>query len=121
MDLPLIEIAQGIFLPQTFIWAGFTFVGARFYAITLLSVLNSRKFSATRGMEIFDAARFGPNIIARANHIAAVERWNAPQLPDATPAKININVEAEVEVHEQHDLDDARHYRDHKAFDSSSV
>lgn len=45
--------------------------------------LNSRKFSATRGMEIFDAARFGPGIIARANHIAAVERWNAPQVCEA--------------------------------------
>ncbi|EIW57865.1 uncharacterized protein TRAVEDRAFT_48891 [Trametes versicolor FP-101664 SS1] len=115
------SVIAGIYLPQTFIWAAFNFIGARFYAITLLSVLNSRKFSATRGMEIFDAARFGPGIIARANHIAAVERWNAPQVPDAAPAKININVEAEVEVHQQRDSDGTKHYRDHKAFDSSSV
>lgn len=31
-------------------------------------------------MEIFDVATFGPNIIARANHLAAVERWNAPHV-----------------------------------------
>lgn len=48
----------------------------------MLDSLNSRKFSATRGMEIFDAASFGPNIIARANHIAAVERWNTPKVRD---------------------------------------
>ncbi|EIW57861.1 uncharacterized protein TRAVEDRAFT_72812 [Trametes versicolor FP-101664 SS1] len=105
----------GIFLPQTLIWAGLSFVGARLYAITLLSVLNSRKFSATRGMEIFDAASFGPNIIARANHIAAVERWNTPKVLDETPAKIDISVEAEVEV--DHELGE-RHYGGRKSFDS---
>ncbi|KAL1949741.1 hypothetical protein VTO73DRAFT_8622 [Trametes versicolor] len=108
----------GIFLPQTLIWAGLSFVGARLYAITLLSVLNSRKFSATRGMEIFDAASFGPNIIARANHIAAVERWNTPKVLDETPAKIDISVEAEVEV--DHELGE-RHYRGRKSFDSEYV
>ncbi|OJT05265.1 hypothetical protein TRAPUB_3929 [Trametes pubescens] len=69
-------------------------------------------------MEIFDAARFGPNIIARASHIAAVERWNTPKVIDETPAKINISVEDEVDV--QHELTE-RHYRDQKAFDSESV
>ncbi|KAI0353175.1 hypothetical protein OH77DRAFT_1427562 [Trametes cingulata] len=83
--------------PKTLIWAAFNLVAARLYANTLLSVLNSRKFSITQGMEIFGADALGTNIIARANHLAAVERWNAPQIPDGAPTKISINVTAEIE------------------------
>ncbi|KAI0667861.1 hypothetical protein C8Q78DRAFT_293464 [Trametes maxima] len=69
-------------LPQTFIWAGLSFVGTRFYAVTLLSVLNSRNLHASRGMEIFLSGPPGCNSIARANHLVTAERWNAPQASD---------------------------------------
>ncbi|KAI0369974.1 hypothetical protein BV20DRAFT_330456 [Pilatotrama ljubarskyi] len=84
--------------PKTLVWAAFNLVAARLYANTLLAVLNSRRFSITRGMEIFGADASGTNIIARANHLAAVERWNAPQIPDSIPTKISINVTAETEA-----------------------
>ncbi|KAI0667856.1 hypothetical protein C8Q78DRAFT_1050114 [Trametes maxima] len=85
-------------LPQTFIWAGLSFVGTRFYAITLLAVLNTRKLHISRGMEIFHTSSNARNIIARANHLAAIERWNAPQVPEDEPAKIDISISNEVEV-----------------------
>ncbi|KAI0324255.1 hypothetical protein GY45DRAFT_1331733 [Cubamyces sp. BRFM 1775] len=70
------------------------------YAITLLAVLNSRKLLISRGVAIFDTSDtlFERNIITRANHLAAVERWNVPRVPDGTPTKLNIMVAAEVEV-----------------------
>ncbi|OJT15073.1 hypothetical protein TRAPUB_8330 [Trametes pubescens] len=48
--------------------------------IILLSVLNSRKMFLTRGMEILDGKVLGRNIIARANQLAAAERWDVPQV-----------------------------------------
>ncbi|CDO72007.1 hypothetical protein BN946_scf184943.g42 [Trametes cinnabarina] len=72
---------------------------ATVYAITLLAVLNSRKLLISRGVAIFDTTDpLGRNILARANHLAAVERWNAPRVPDETPTKLNIMVAAEIEV-----------------------
>ncbi|KAI0358342.1 hypothetical protein OH77DRAFT_1421675 [Trametes cingulata] len=84
--------------PRTFIWVGFSFVGARLYATTLLAVLNSRQQCANRGMEIFASAVSGRDIFARANRLAAAERWNAPQLPEEIPTKITINVSEEREM-----------------------
>ncbi len=42
--------------------------------------LNSRKMFLTRGMEILDGKVLGRNIIARANQLAAAERWDVPQV-----------------------------------------
>ncbi|KAI0363657.1 hypothetical protein BV20DRAFT_96836 [Pilatotrama ljubarskyi] len=84
--------------PKNFIWASFSFVAARLYANTLLSVLNSRKLLVSRGLEVFGADPLRRNIIARANHLAAVEQWNTPQIPDSTPAVISIKVTAETEA-----------------------
>lgn len=42
--------------------------------------LNSRKMSFTRGMEVLDGKVAGRNIIARANELAAAERWDVPQV-----------------------------------------
>ena len=42
--------------------------------------LNSRKLLVSRGVDVFDAGTFGSGIITRANRIAAVERWNVPQV-----------------------------------------
>ncbi|KAI0372205.1 hypothetical protein BV20DRAFT_104383 [Pilatotrama ljubarskyi] len=61
----------------------------------------SHFLSANRGMEIFASALPGRDIFARANRIAAAERWNAPQVPEDVPTKIAINVSAETETHGQ--------------------
>ncbi|KAI0636117.1 hypothetical protein C8Q77DRAFT_1155823 [Trametes polyzona] len=84
--------------PKTFTWAAASYVATRLYANTLFAVLNSRKLMVSRGIEIFGPAVFERNIIARANHLAAVEQWGAPQLPDNGPAVINIKVTAEREA-----------------------
>ncbi|KAI0353769.1 hypothetical protein OH77DRAFT_1522309 [Trametes cingulata] len=78
---------------KNFIWASFSFIAARLYANTLLSV----KLLVSRGMEVFGTDPLRRNIIARANHLAAVEQWNTPQIPDSTPAVISIKVTAETE------------------------
>ncbi|KAH9902454.1 hypothetical protein C8Q73DRAFT_785130 [Cubamyces lactineus] len=84
--------------PRTFVWAAFNFISARLYANTLLSVLNSRKFLAGREIKIFGSDPSSQGIIARAGHLATVERWGAPQVPDRVPAVINISVTAEEDV-----------------------
>ncbi|EIW57863.1 uncharacterized protein TRAVEDRAFT_21341 [Trametes versicolor FP-101664 SS1] len=120
MELPLNTDEQGIFLPETLIWV-VCMAGTHYrpyFTPSRCSRLNSRKFSATRGIEIFDTATFGPNIIARANHIAAVERWNTPQVIDEPLQKSTSTFEAEVDV--QHEVTE-QHYRDQKAFGSESV
>ncbi|KAI0636127.1 hypothetical protein C8Q77DRAFT_1155830 [Trametes polyzona] len=84
--------------PRSFIWTAISYVAIRLYAITLLAVLNSRKLMISRGVEIFGSSGFERNIIARATHLAAVEQWNAPKLPDSGPAMISIQVTAEMEA-----------------------
>ncbi|KAI0759677.1 hypothetical protein BD413DRAFT_617624 [Trametes elegans] len=105
--------------PQTFIWAAFSLVATRLYANTLLSVLNSRKLAISRGLEIFHATAYvHHNIIARANHLAAVERWNAPDVSEPSPAKIDISVSADVET--DGPRDDKGLDGDHKRFSADS-
>ncbi|KAL1949737.1 hypothetical protein VTO73DRAFT_8618 [Trametes versicolor] len=84
--------------PRSFTWAAVSYIATRLYANTLLAVLNSRKLMASRGVEIFGPASFERNIISRATHLATVEQWGAPQLPDSGPARINIKVTAEMEA-----------------------
>ncbi|KAI0654631.1 hypothetical protein C8Q70DRAFT_1058225 [Cubamyces menziesii] len=86
------------YYPRTFLWAAFNFISARLYANTLLSVLNSRKFLVGREIKIFGSDPSSHGIIARAGHLATVERWGAPQVPDPLPAIINISVTAEEEA-----------------------
>ncbi|KAI0654630.1 hypothetical protein C8Q70DRAFT_509475 [Cubamyces menziesii] len=83
--------------PRTLVWAAFNCVSARLYANTLLSVLNSRKFMVSREIKVFGPDPASRGIFARADRFAAVEQWGAPQLPDNTPAIINITVSAETE------------------------
>ncbi|KAI0352125.1 hypothetical protein OH77DRAFT_1592355 [Trametes cingulata] len=96
--------------PDNLIWCGVGVIFIRTYAITLLSVLNSRKFTHARGVYIFDSPSLGRNAIARATRMAAAERWAAPQLPDETPPVIKVNVEAEIEGEETHDMTDMQKY-----------
>ncbi|KAL7278321.1 hypothetical protein ACG7TL_008297 [Trametes sanguinea] len=85
--------------PSDLLWSSIGLLAIKLYAITLLAVLNSRKLLISRGVAIFETTEpLGRNIIARANHLAAVERWNAPRVPDETPTKLNIMVAAEIEV-----------------------
>ncbi|KAL1949915.1 hypothetical protein VTO73DRAFT_8796 [Trametes versicolor] len=79
-------------------WTAFNFVTCRLAANTLLSVLNSRKMSFTRGMEVLDGKVAGRNIIARANQLAAAERWDVPQVPDISAAPIKVAVQTETET-----------------------
>ncbi|KAI9060764.1 hypothetical protein FKP32DRAFT_1595086 [Trametes sanguinea] len=85
--------------PNDLLWSSVGLIAIKLYAITLLAVLNSRKLLISRGVAIFETTEpLGRNILARANHLAAVERWNAPRVPDETPTKLNIMVAAEIEV-----------------------
>ncbi|EIW60815.1 uncharacterized protein TRAVEDRAFT_71093 [Trametes versicolor FP-101664 SS1] len=93
----IVPYVVGVVMPKTFIWAAVSFVPTRLYAMTLLCVLNSRKRLAGRGLEIFGKDVPMRSIIARANHLAAVEQWNAPALPDRAPTKIAISISAETE------------------------
>ncbi|KAI0788183.1 hypothetical protein C8Q74DRAFT_1256335 [Fomes fomentarius] len=87
-------------LQKTLYWVACTLVGARLYMNTLLSVLNTRKTSVSRNMDIFEAGSFTANIITRANRLAAAERWNVPQLPEEEPpSMIDIKVTTEIEDH----------------------
>ncbi|KAL1949704.1 hypothetical protein VTO73DRAFT_8585 [Trametes versicolor] len=96
-----INILPAIFAaarPKTLIWTALSFIPVRLYANTLLCVLTSRKLLSGRGLEIFGRDASARNIIARVNHLAAVEQWNVPQPPSKVPNKITINVSAETEV-----------------------
>ncbi|EJF56515.1 hypothetical protein DICSQDRAFT_174828 [Dichomitus squalens LYAD-421 SS1] len=79
--------------PTYLLLAALTIVASRLYGTTLLSVLNSRQL---RGMELFAGASMAISI-ARAKREASKDLWNTPKLPDATPAKIDIEVTTEME------------------------
>ncbi|KAI0759600.1 hypothetical protein BD413DRAFT_617691 [Trametes elegans] len=84
--------------PKALIWVALNLIATRLYANTLFSVLNSRKRLSGQGVELFGGETHRLNVFARANHLAAVEQWNAPQIPDKAPTKISINVTAETEA-----------------------
>ncbi|KAI0709792.1 hypothetical protein C8Q76DRAFT_739893 [Earliella scabrosa] len=85
-------------LEQTLYSPSLSLVITRVYFMTLLTVLNTRTLLVSRGINILDGGdRFGMNIIARAKDVATKEQWNVPQVPDAAPAMININVTTELE------------------------
>ncbi|KAI0353653.1 hypothetical protein OH77DRAFT_1522224 [Trametes cingulata] len=100
----LVQLFSGImaiYWPARLIWAASLLVAIKLYAITLLSVLNSRKLFISCGVEIFSSADTGRNIIARANRLATAEQWNVPRVGDDGPQVISISVAAETEVHSQ--------------------
>ncbi|KAI0763308.1 hypothetical protein BD413DRAFT_583560 [Trametes elegans] len=79
-------------------WIAINAVACKLYAITLLSVLNSRKLLISRGIEVLDGMSPGRNIIARANQLAAAERWNVPRVPEGDMGPIRVTVSAETET-----------------------
>ncbi|PIL32336.1 hypothetical protein GSI_05582 [Ganoderma sinense ZZ0214-1] len=82
-------------MPGTIWWIGFRNVTVNLYMVTFLAVLNSRQLG---GIEIFGAdSTTERNVISRAQRLAAAERYNAPQLPERTPTRIDIKVATEVE------------------------
>ncbi|TBU22233.1 hypothetical protein BD311DRAFT_733282 [Dichomitus squalens] len=84
--------------PGTAWWIAFDTFTTKLYLVTFLSVLNSRNMVANRGIEIFGAdSPYGLNLIDKARRQARAERWNAPQLPDPRPARIDIKVATEIE------------------------
>ncbi|TBU38213.1 hypothetical protein BD309DRAFT_972428 [Dichomitus squalens] len=83
-------------------WIAFDTATTKLYLITFLSVLNSRDMAITRGIEIFGSdATYGLNAIERAARQARAERYNAPQIPDIGPTKIDIKVATEIEGENQ--------------------
>ncbi|KAI0360737.1 hypothetical protein OH77DRAFT_717648 [Trametes cingulata] len=83
---------------ESFIYAAVNITTARLYANTLFAVLNSRKLMASGKLEVFaNASSTDFNVIARADHIAEAERWNAPYRAETPPAMIKVNVTAEKE------------------------
>ncbi|KAI0709786.1 hypothetical protein C8Q76DRAFT_80207 [Earliella scabrosa] len=94
--LNIVTLCLGSTMEKTLLATSVNLVSTRAYFITLLTVLNTRNFFISREIRIFDGGdRLGMNIIARAETLATKERWNVPQMPDATPAMININVTTE--------------------------
>ncbi|KAH9848451.1 hypothetical protein C2E23DRAFT_844084 [Lenzites betulinus] len=102
----LIPTILAVVKPKWLVWAAASYVATRLYANTLLAVLNSRQLMASRGIEIFGPATSERNIIARAAHLATVEQWNVPKLPDPGPTRITINVATEMEGNDGHDTVD---------------
>ncbi|KAI0654619.1 hypothetical protein C8Q70DRAFT_1123100 [Cubamyces menziesii] len=86
-----------------------SFANIRFFpvrAVTLLSVLNSRKSMVDRGIMVFNNSNYERAAITRAQRIAVANQFNVPSgLSYETPPVINIKVAAEVEVHGQRDGD----------------
>ncbi|KAI0706369.1 hypothetical protein C8Q76DRAFT_156677 [Earliella scabrosa] len=94
----LVAMIMAAAVPNALYWFPFGLITARLYMNTLLSVLNSRKLFIARGINLFDSGTYGANILTRANRLAAVERWNVPQLPEeAPPALVDIKVTTEIE------------------------
>ncbi|KAI0327036.1 hypothetical protein GY45DRAFT_1437248 [Cubamyces sp. BRFM 1775] len=86
--------------PLELYWATFGLVTMKFRAITLLSVLNSRKTMTSRGITVFNNSTYTRNAIARAHRLTAVEQFNVPRDPrEDGPPVISIKVAAETEVH----------------------
>ncbi|TBU39974.1 hypothetical protein BD309DRAFT_1021774 [Dichomitus squalens] len=93
----ILALVMSLVLPSDLIHTSINVVTTRVYAIILLTVLNSRQLMVSQGVEIIDG-NFGMNIIARANRLAAQERWNVPQVPASDePAMINIKVTTETD------------------------
>ncbi|KAI1792178.1 hypothetical protein LXA43DRAFT_364882 [Ganoderma leucocontextum] len=85
-------------IPGTVWWVGFRLVTVKLYMVTFLAVLNSRQLLTRGGIEIFGTdSTTERNFIARAQHLAAAERYNAPQLPERAPTRIDIKVATEIE------------------------
>ncbi|KAI0694300.1 hypothetical protein C8T65DRAFT_56466 [Cerioporus squamosus] len=96
--LDFLSLVFALARPNDLYWVSANIIGTRLAMNTVFCVLNSRKLLVSHGMEIFDAGSFGANIIARANRLAAAERWNVPQDPgDVPPAMIDIKVTREIE------------------------
>ncbi|KAI0788112.1 hypothetical protein C8Q74DRAFT_1437121 [Fomes fomentarius] len=98
--LNITSVCLAMALPLTF-WAGAVshVTTKAVYAITLLTVLNTRSPSLSQGIHVFDGGQqYGKNIFERADSIFAKELWNVPQLPDSTPEIISINVWTEMET-----------------------
>ncbi|KAI0788111.1 hypothetical protein C8Q74DRAFT_1255775 [Fomes fomentarius] len=73
-------------------------VTTKVYAITLLTVLNTRNLSFSQGAIVFESGQqYGNNIIARADSLAAQERWNVPHALDSAPPVISVNISTEME------------------------
>ncbi|RDX47600.1 hypothetical protein OH76DRAFT_720880 [Lentinus brumalis] len=68
-------------------------INARMYAITLLSVLNSRPPESGKDLRVMNG---GPlHSIARAGRLATIQQWNIPQELETGPTHITINVQTE--------------------------
>ncbi|KAI0788109.1 hypothetical protein C8Q74DRAFT_1255765 [Fomes fomentarius] len=95
--LNVLSLVLAVGFPTTFWSQAVNHITTKVYAITLLTVLNTRKLSFTDGVQVVDRGeQYGRNIIARADNLATKERWNVPQVPEA-PAVINISVATEME------------------------
>ncbi|RPD77173.1 hypothetical protein L226DRAFT_611527 [Lentinus tigrinus ALCF2SS1-7] len=77
-------------------WSAVHAVTTKIYATTLMSVLNSRtlRVGSNDGFMIHSGAAV--RSIAHARRLATVQRWNVPEEPDPTPARIAINVQTEL-------------------------
>ncbi|KAI0327037.1 hypothetical protein GY45DRAFT_1437249 [Cubamyces sp. BRFM 1775] len=92
--------------PTSLYWSACGIVALKLRAVTLLSVLNSRKSMVDRGITVFNNSNYGRAAIARARRIAVANQFNVPRdLSHEVPPVINIKVAAEVEVHGQSDGD----------------
>ncbi|KAH9939267.1 uncharacterized protein BXZ73DRAFT_99470 [Epithele typhae] len=87
--------------PHSLWWVMFYFISVRLDVITLLSVLNSRRIVPVNADVLEAGGGYGRSVLARANRLATVERWNIPELPEESPpAVIDIKVTHEVEGRE---------------------
>ncbi|RPD69245.1 hypothetical protein L226DRAFT_539922 [Lentinus tigrinus ALCF2SS1-7] len=95
----LLSLVLALSRPHDLYWVPATLIATRLTMNTIFCVLNSRKLLVSRGIEIFDTGSpFGTGILARANRLATVERWNVPQDPgELPPAMIDIKVTQEME------------------------
>ncbi|KAI0654618.1 hypothetical protein C8Q70DRAFT_1058213 [Cubamyces menziesii] len=86
--------------PSELYWATFGLITMKFRAITLFSVLNSRKTMSSRGITVFNDSTYTRSAIARAHRLTTVEQFNVPRDPrEDGPPVINIKVAAETEIH----------------------
>ncbi|KAH9933600.1 uncharacterized protein BXZ73DRAFT_100982 [Epithele typhae] len=70
------------------VWMAVNIITSRLYTNTLLSVLNTRQIFMNRTVDVFHTSTIGlsQNVFARADRMAAVERWNVPQTAPLTVA-----------------------------------
>ncbi|KAM5544109.1 hypothetical protein V8D89_002295 [Ganoderma adspersum] len=91
-------------IPGTVWWAALgPIIVKRMFSLpfsTFYFRLNSRRLLTETFIEIFgldSPASSERNFISRAQRLATAERYNAPQLPDRTPTRIDIKVATEIE------------------------